>query len=74
MSSDIHSTLNEWINKIVSIKLTNGNIVSGTLKGFDQQMNLILENSEYIVDNKTQSLENVIVRATNIVTVYQSLT
>ncbi len=74
MSSEIHSTLNEWINKIVSIKLTNGNIVSGTLKGFDQQMNLILENSEYIVDNKTQSLENVIVRATNIVTVYQSLT
>lgn len=74
MSSEIHSTLNEWINKIVSIKLTNGNIVSGTLKGFDQQMNLILENSEYVADNKTQSLENVIVRATNIVTVYQSLT
>lgn len=74
MSSEIHSTLNEWVNKTVAIKLTNGNIVSGILKGFDQQMNLILENSEYVADNKTQSLENVIVRATNIVTVYQSLT
>ncbi len=74
MSSEIHSTLNEWVNKTVSIKLTNGNIVRGILKGFDQQMNLILENSEYVADNKTQSFENVIVRATNIVTVYQSLT
>ncbi len=74
MSSEIHNALNEWVNKTVSIKLTNGNIVRGTLKSFDQQMNLILENSEYVADNKTQSLENVIVRATNIVTVYQSLT
>ncbi len=74
MSSEIHSTLNEWVNKIVSIKLTNGNVVRGTLKSFDQQMNLILENSEYVADNKTQSFENVIVRATNIVTVNQSLT
>lgn len=74
MSSEIHNALNEWIKKTISIKLTNGNIVRGTLKGFDQQMNLILENSEYIADNKTQSFENVIVRATNIVTVNQSLT
>ncbi len=74
MSSEISNALNEWVNKTVSIKLTNGNIVRGTLKSFDQQMNLILENSEYIADNKTQSLGNVIVRATNISTVYQSLT
>ncbi|MCH7967652.1 MAG: RNA-binding protein [Thaumarchaeota archaeon] len=74
MSSEIHNVLNEWIKKTVSIKLTNGNIVRGTLKGFDQQMNLILENSEYSVDNKTQSLGNVILRAANIITVYQSLT
>lgn len=74
MSSEIHNVLNEWVKKTVSIKLTNGNIVRGTLKGFDQQMNLILENSEYSVDNKTQSLGNVIVRAANIITVYQSLT
>ncbi len=74
MSSEIHNALNEWIKKTISIKLTNGNIVSGILKGFDQQMNLILENSEYVADNKTQSFENVIVRATNIVTVNQSLT
>ena len=74
MSSEIHNVLNEWIKKTVSIKLTNGNIVKGTLKGFDQQMNLILENSEYSVDNKTQSLGNVILRAANIITVYQSLT
>jgi len=74
MSSEIHNALNEWIKKTISIKLTNGNIVRGILKGFDQQMNLILENSEYIADNKTQSFENVIVRATNIVTVNQSLT
>lgn len=74
MSSEIHNVLNEWVKKTVSIKLTNGNIVRGTLKGFDQQMNLILENSEYSVDNKTQSLGNVILRAANIITVYQSLT
>jgi small nuclear ribonucleoprotein len=39
--------------KIVMVKLRDGTTVRGVLKSFDQHMNLLLEDSEEIIDPKT---------------------
>ena len=38
--------LDESINKNVLIKLKGGKTITGTLQGFDQHMNLLLDQSE----------------------------
>ncbi|MFP3314550.1 MAG: LSm family protein [Thermocladium sp.] len=49
----IQSELNEMAGKIVMVKLRDGTTVRGVLKSFDQHMNLLLEDSEEIIDPKT---------------------
>lgn len=60
--------LDESINKIVLIKLKGNKVIRGNLQGFDQHMNLLLEQSEELLDeDKTNSLGTIIVRGDNVI-------
>jgi len=60
--------LDESINKLVLIKLKGGKTLRGNLLGFDQHMNLLLDQSEEIPsEGETKSLGQIVVRGDNVV-------
>ena len=60
--------LDESINKNVLIKLKGGKTITGLLQGFDQHMNLLLDNSEEIPsEGESKSLGSIVVRGDNVV-------
>jgi len=60
--------LDESLGKIVLIKLKGGKVIRGALQGFDQHMNLSLDNAEEVLeDGKSNSLGTLIVRGDNII-------
>ncbi|HZW56541.1 MAG TPA: LSm family protein [Nitrososphaerales archaeon] len=60
--------LDESVGKVVLIKLKGGKVIRGTLQGFDQHMNLLLESSQEIIEEgKTNSLGTIVVRGDNVV-------
>ena len=60
--------LDESINKKVLIKLKGGKTITGMLQGFDQHMNLLLDQSEEIrCDGDSKSLGSIVVRGDNVV-------
>lgn len=69
MSQDMAvKVLDESLGKIVLIKLKGGKVIRGTLQGFDQHMNLVLESSEEVMeDGKSASLGTIVVRGDNVV-------
>jgi len=66
MSSEIVKTLDDYVDKVITIKLRNDSIIRATLQGFDPQMNLILTNTKDITDND-KNLDDVILRVDNII-------
>lgn len=60
--------LDESLNKVVLIKLKGGKVIRGNLHGFDQHMNLLLDNSEEIpADGQAKSIGTIVVRGDNVV-------
>ncbi len=60
--------LDESINKVVLIKLKGGKTIRGNLLGFDQHMNLLLDQSEEIPsDGDSNNLGSIVVRGDNVV-------
>ena len=60
--------LDESVGKVVLIKLKGGKVIRGALQGFDQHMNLSLENAEEVSeDGKSNTLGTVVVRGDNII-------
>ena len=60
--------LDESLGRVVLIKMKGGKVIRGTLLGFDQHMNLLLEESEELLDEgKTNSLGTIVVRGDNVV-------
>lgn len=60
--------LDESFGKVVLIKLKGGKVIRGVLHGFDQHMNLLLDNSvEIFEDGKTSDLGSIVVRGDNVV-------
>ena len=60
--------LDESLGKVVLIKLKGGKVIRGVLQGFDQHMNLSLDNAEEVQDeSKTTPLGTLIVRGDNII-------
>ena len=60
--------LDESINKKVLIKLKGGKTITGTLQGFDQHMNLLLDQSEETPsEGESKSLGSIVVRGDNVV-------
>ena len=55
--------LDESINKVVLIKLKGNKTIRGNLLGFDQHMNLLLDQSEEIPsEGDSKSLGSIVVR------------
>ena len=60
--------LDESINKMVLIKLKGNKTIRGNLLGFDQHMNLLLDQSEEVPsEGDSQSLGSSVVRGDNVV-------
>ena len=60
--------LDESINKVVLIKLKGNKTIRGSLLGFDQHMNLLLDQSEEIPsEGDTKSLGSIVVRGDNVI-------
>jgi len=60
--------LDASINKVVLIKLKGGKTIRGNLHGFDQHMNLLLEQSEELPsEGDAKSLGTIVVRGDNVV-------
>ena len=62
--------LSKSLDQRVLIKLKGNRELRGKLIGFDQHMNLILENAEEVVnaeEDKTKSLGTIIVRGDNVI-------
>ncbi|MCQ8902676.1 MAG: LSm family protein [Methanothrix sp.] len=59
--------LNESLNSPVIVKLKDGRAFRGELQGYDIHMNLVLENTEEIVEGTARKIGAVIVRGDNVV-------
>ena len=60
--------LDESINQVVLIKLKGSKTIRGTLLGFDQHMNLLLESSKEVpAEGETKTLGSIVVRGDNVV-------
>lgn len=64
--------LDEYINKLVNVVTADGRIIIGTFRGFDQSINIILEDSHERVFSATEGAEQVllglyIIRGDNVV-------
>lgn len=59
--------LDESAGKIVLIKLKGGKIIRGVLQGFDQHMNILLEESEEVNEDGTNNLGTIVLRGDNVV-------
>jgi small nuclear ribonucleoprotein len=63
------NVLEKSVNKTVSLLLKDGRILEGKLSGFDEYMNMILEDAEETKDEQVRRLGVVILRGNNIVTI-----
>lgn len=68
MSDTAAKILEESVGKAVLVRLKGGRSLRGKLQGFDQHMNLVLENADDISDaNNTIKLGTIIVRGDNVI-------
>ncbi len=69
MSSDVFlKVLSKSIGNVVLVKLRNGRMLRGQLQGYDQHMNLVLENAEEIQnENVSNKLGTIVIRGDNII-------
>ena len=61
--------LERSINKKMSLQLKDGRLIEGTLVGFDQYMNLVLEESSEKQADAGRRLGTVVLRGNNVVTI-----
>jgi len=68
MAEAANRILEESLGKMVLVRLKGGRSYRGKLQGFDQHMNLVLEETEDISDtNNTIRIGTIIVRGDNVV-------
>jgi small nuclear ribonucleoprotein len=62
--------LEESVGEIVLVKLKGGKSIRGRLQGFDQHMNLVLEEAEDVSQSeKTHKLGTIVVRGDNVIVI-----
>ncbi len=67
--------LDESIGKVVLIKIKGNKTIRGNLRGFDQHMNLILDQAEETQDGgQPANLDSIVVRGDNVIMISPSLT
>ncbi len=68
MSEATEGILEKNLGQVVIVRLKGGKKIRGKLKGFDQHLNLVLEDAEDITDtNEVKKLGEIIVRGNNVI-------
>jgi len=67
MSDAAQRLLSENLGKIVLVKLRGNRLLRGSLRSFDQHLNIVLENAEEVLENETRRLGTVIIRGENVI-------
>jgi len=63
------SLLEKSVDKRVSLLLKDNRILEGTLIGFDDYLNMVLENTEETTADQVKRLGTVILRGNNVVSI-----
>ena len=61
--------LERHLNKNVMVTLKDGRILDGKLSGFDEYMNMILEDTEETKEDQVKRIGTIVLRGNNIVTI-----
>jgi small nuclear ribonucleoprotein len=61
--------LENSINKEVSLLLKDGRVLTGMLKGYDQYMNLVIDDTREKKEDAERRLGSVVLRGSNIVSI-----
>lgn len=69
MADEISTLMNNSKGKVVLLRLRNNKTIQGALRDFDIHMNLTLENTEDVTDEKPIPLGTVLLRGDNILAV-----
>jgi len=63
------NVLEKSINKRISLLLKDNRILDGKLAGYDENMNMVLEDTEETKDEQVRRIGTVILRGNNVVTI-----
>lgn len=63
------SILEKSVNKKVSLLLKDNRVLEGTLVGYDDYMNMVLENTEETNGDQVKRLGTVVLRGNNVVSI-----
>jgi len=63
------NVLEKSINKRVSLLLKDNRILDGKLTGYDEYMNMVLEDTEETKDEQVRRIGTVVLRGNNVVTI-----
>ncbi len=63
------NVLEKTLNKKISLVLKDGRVLEGTLTGFDDYMNMVLEDSEESFNDERRRLGTIILRGNNVVSI-----
>jgi small nuclear ribonucleoprotein len=66
------NVLERSLNKRVSLLLKDGRTLVGKLNGYDEYMNMVLEDTEETVNDQVRRLGIVVLRGNNVVTIVPS--
>nr|AFK45258.1 unknown [Medicago truncatula] len=61
--------LKKYMDKQLQIKLNANRMIVGTLRGFDQFMNLVVDNTVEVNGNEKNDIGMVVIRGNSVVTV-----
>jgi len=61
--------LEKSMNKKLTLLLKDGRTVEGTLTGFDEHMNLVLDDTDERRDDSMRKIGQIILRGNNVVTI-----
>ncbi|MEM4375150.1 MAG: LSm family protein [Nitrososphaerota archaeon] len=65
--------LSKSLGNMVLVRLRNGKILRGLLQGYDQHMNIVLDDADEIVtENESNKLGTIVVRGDNIIMISPS--
>jgi|Deesub1362B_J571_1020462.scaffolds.fasta_scaffold00003_700 small nuclear ribonucleoprotein len=68
MSADLTiKLLKDSIRKPVIVKVKNGRLIRGLLIGYDEHLNLVLKDAEFIDKEEHEQIGNIILRGDNVV-------
>jgi small nuclear ribonucleoprotein len=63
------NVLEKSINKRISLLLKDNRILDGKLAGYDEYMNMVLEDTEETKDEQVRRIGTVVLRGNNVVTI-----